>query len=341
MLHELQTVDRRVFEYWGHAASYLPMSDYRYYLPRMRGFEEPHHKWEKQRLEKYAQLMPGVLERIRKEGPLSSKDFIPPQKKKGGGWWEWRPTKVALELLFWRGALMITERRNFHRIYDLTERVLPSGIDTTLPTKEELGRFLVRRALAAYGIAREREIREHIHGHDKAIITQALHDLLDSGEVATVTVGLDKDAVYYALSTSLEKAAGLKKRTPRVHLLSPFDNLIIQRERLQSLFGYDYVLECYTPAARRQYGYFTLPILWGERFVGRLDPKAERKQRTLVVRSSQFESDIKESDRFYQALAHKLGDLARFNGCDEISVGGCSPATVKRTLQAALKKARP
>jgi len=338
-LHELQAVDRRVFEYWGHAASYLPMSDYRFYLPRMHGFEEPHRKWEKQRIEKYGHLMPAVLERIRKEGPLSSKDFIPPEKKKGTGWWDWRPTKVALELLFWRGELMITERRNFHRIYDLAERVLPPRVDLTVPTDKELGCFLVRRALGAYGIAREQEIREHIHGHDKSVYRQALNDLTESSDLVTVTIGKDMDTDFYALPEALEIAATLKKTSPRLHLLSPFDNLIIQRDRTQRLFGFDYRLECYTPAPKRQYGYFCLPILWGERLVGRLDPKAERKRRTLVIRLLQLEEGFKVTDRFCKALVGKLAELAQFNECDRVELKRCSPAGIKKTIKAQLKKA--
>ena len=162
MLHELQAVDRRVFEYWGHAASYLPISDYRYYLPLKRDYRNPRSKWTRQMLEKHGHLMDSVLERIRVEGPLGSRDFEPPPGIKRGTWWDWKPRKTALELLFWRGDLMVRERRNFQRLYDLTERVLPPETDTRIPDEDELGRFLVRRALSAHGVARERE-DQHIY----------------------------------------------------------------------------------------------------------------------------------------------------------------------------------
>lgn len=338
MLHELQARDRRVFEYWGHAASYLPMCDYRYYIPKMRYFDDPKQKWEKQRLDKFGHLMKPVLERIRKEGPLGSKDFIPKSEKKRGTWWDWRPSKVALELLFWKGDLMITERRNFSRIYDLTERVLPEGIDTSAPDDDELGRFLVRRALAAYGIAKENEIREHIHTTDKEMISESLHDLMDAGEVVSLKIGKSNSNNYYALSDLLERSSKLKKKSPQLRLLSPFDNLIIQRERIKNLFGFDYALECYVPASKRQYGYFVLPILWGEQFAGRLDPKSDRKKKILIIQKLFIEEGFYSDDTFLQALAQKLRGLAQFNECEKITVQKTDPASLKSKLLQLLKK---
>lgn len=337
MLHELQAEDRRIFEYWGHAASYLPMNDYRYSLPRMRRSDDPHSKWEKERLEKCGHLMPGVLKRIREEGPLSSADFARTDDRKRSPWWDWRPTKVALELLFLRGELMITERRNFHRVYDLTERVLPSDTDTTCPSNAEWGRFLVRRALGSYGVAKGTDIRDHIRGASKEIIATALNDLVESGQVIGVTVGHDKDSPWYGLSDCLQSIS-LRKNQPRLHLLSPFDNMVIQRERLKQLFDFDYTLECYVPAQKRKYGYFTLPILWGEEFVGRLDPKADRKKRLLIVRSVHLEPGFTADDRFMCALANKLWDLAAFNECDRIQVNSTSPRKVRRALQTQIKR---
>lgn len=337
MLHELQAKDRRIFEYWGHAASYLPMSDYRYYIPRMRGFDEPHSKWEKARLEKYGHLMKPVLERIQKEGPLMSNDFIPPKDRKKGTWWDWRPTKVALELLFWRGDLMITERRNFHRVYDLTERVLPEGIDTTVPDNDELGRFLVPRALSSYGLARENEIREHIHGTDKNIIANALNDLIETGEVVPVQLDKNKNADYYALPEILKQASKLKKKKPKIYILSPFDNLIIQRDRTNTLFNFDYALECYTPPSKRKFGYFVLPILWDEQFVGRLDPKADRKKRTFIVQKLALEENFKPDDMFFSALSGGLRDLARFNNCEKIELKKTIPSKIKKIVESELK----
>jgi uncharacterized protein YcaQ len=336
MLEALQALDRRVFEYWGHALSYLPMSDYRYYVPRMQALHDPKGKWEKGRLHKYGHLAPPMLERIRQEGPLSSKDFATPPEARTGGKDVAPPraqVRFALELLLLRGDLMVTERRKNQRIYDLTERVLPPGVDTTAPDEDDLGRFLVRRALSAYGVATEREVREHIDAADGEVIAQALVDLVEAGEVAPVEVEGDPGTEQYALSGDLERAAGLGPVPSLLQLLSPFDNLIIQRERVQRLFGFAYALECYTPPAKRKYGYFVLPLLWGERFVGRLDPKADRKKGVLSVRNLVLEPDFAPSDEFLAALAVKLAAFARFNGCEAIQFEQVTPADVRVPLE--------
>lgn len=339
MLHELQAKDRRVFEYWGHAASYLPMSDYRYHIPRMRSYHNPKGKWHRKRLEQCRHLLGPVLERIREEGPLSSEDFASPPGAKRGTWWDWKPSKVALEMLFWRGDLMITERRNFHKVYDLTERVLPESVDTTVPDDAELGQFLVCRALSAYGVAREKEIHDHIHAASREVISKALGDLLDAGEVIRLEIEELGEVDYYTLPETIDKCGALNQTPPQVSLLSPFDNLVIQRDRTKQFFGFDYTLECYTPAAKRKYGYFTLPILWGERLVGRLDPKADRKRGSLMVRNLVFEPEFGDFDELLPAFARHLREFARFNQCQEIQVQKALPTDIKPTLERLVEKA--
>jgi uncharacterized protein YcaQ len=343
MLHELQAKDRRVFEYWGHAMSYLPMSDYRYFLPKMRNFENPKSKWAKVSLTKCGHLTQPVLERIRKEGPLSSKDFKPPPGTKRGNWWDWKPTKIALEMLFWKGDLMITERRNFQKVYDLTERVLPEHVDTSVPNNNEIGQFLVRRALSANGFLQEKEIFNFLQpgaGRDSDIqaangdtILKSLHDLIGVGQVIPLKIAGGYDVNYYALSEIIDKSAKFGKRQPRVFILSPFDNLMIQRRRIKNLFGFDYSLECYVPASKRKFGYFTLSILWGETFVGRLDAKADSEKKTFIVRKLTFESNPKYLDDFLPIFAKKLADLARFNRCDKIQLLKVTPSKIKVNLK--------
>jgi hypothetical protein len=328
MLHELQAQDRRVFEYWAHAASYVPMSDYRYYLPRMRQAHDPYTKWERGRLEQFGHLMEPVLERIRQEGPLGSKDFATGDTQ--GTPRDRNPSKVALEMLFGRGQLMVTERRGFEKIYDLAERVLPADVDTRAPDDDELGRFFVRRALSACGVAQKKEIQVHIDAADKKLLAKALRDLVKDGQVIPVQVG---DADYYALPERLAQAGQLQAVPPRVSLLSPFDNLIIQRERVKRLFGFDYALECYMTAAKRKYGYFVLPILWGERLVGRLDPKAERKKKTFIIRNLALEPGFEAGNDFVSALNNALKTFAHFNGCEKITFEKVTPADLKPTLE--------
>ncbi len=333
MLHELQVQDRRVFEYWGHAASYLPMSDFRYYLPRKRSYKDPRSKWENDRLEKYGHLMEPVLDRIRKEGPLASKDFDPPPGTKRGTWWDWKPSKIALEMLFWRGELMITERNNFQKVYDLTERVLPEDVDTRMPEDCELGRFLVRRALGAHGVVQEKEIFAHINAASRKVVTQALNDLMDANKVIVVKIeGLD-DLDFYAFPEVIETAATLGGQSPCLFLLSPFDNLIIQRDRIERLFGFAYSLECYLPIAKRKFGYFALPMLWGERFVGRIDIKADHNQKRLLVRNLEFEPELSCFDDLLQSLTQSLRYFSHFNQCESIEVHKTTPEWIRTNLQ--------
>ncbi|MFA4987130.1 MAG: crosslink repair DNA glycosylase YcaQ family protein, partial [Candidatus Brocadiia bacterium] len=245
MLHELQAVDRRVFEYWGHAASILPMSDYRFYLPSMRAYRNPRSPWVRERLDNSKHLFDPILDRIRTEGPLATGDFEHNSDEKRGSWWDWKPAKSALELLFWRGDLMISQRRNFTRVYDLTERVLPPHVDTTVPDSRELGRFLVRRALNSFSIAPEREISDHIHG-GSSYVPDALREMVSDGEVVQLQIEGLAGLPVYALPQRIE-AAGDSDIAGEVHILSPFDNATIHRRWVKRLFGFDYTIECYVP----------------------------------------------------------------------------------------------
>ena len=331
MLHELQAQDRRVFEYWARAASYIPTSDYRYYLPKMRAFAAKPQT--RQWLEENAQLAKNVIDRIRREGPLGSADFSDTRGKRGS-WWDWKPAKKALETFFSMGELMITERRNFQRIYDLKERVLPAGTDTTEPDEDELACFAIRRALNGLGFVSTKTIR-----NTKAI-SEVIEEMVDSGEVTPVEIeGLNGEA-YYALTKHIGEVAKQLCTQMRLHILSPFDNLVINRGQLKELFDFEYKLECYFPAAKRRYGYFCLPILWGEQFVGRLDPKADRKHKIFIVRKMIFEPDFKDYDDLLPALAEKLHAFAAFNECEQIVVEETVPEKFKASLTRELDTGR-
>ncbi|TFH07844.1 MAG: winged helix-turn-helix domain-containing protein, partial [Candidatus Atribacteria bacterium] len=195
-LHDLQAVDRRIFEYWAHAIAFLPIADYRFYLPRMDRHRTGHRAWLSDWKKEHGQVLDEVLRRIRVDGALSSKDFEPPPGLQRGTWWDWKPAKRALEILFWQGDLMISERRKFQKLYDLTERVLPPGTDTSRPSVAELGRFHVRRALGGLGVARAKEIRDAFHVVDQAHIDASLKEMQQSKEVVALSIeGLDD--VYY------------------------------------------------------------------------------------------------------------------------------------------------
>ena len=330
MLGDLLAKDRRVFEWWTHAMAYIPMRDYRFYAPRM-GYQA---LWGRQRewLVEYADVIAHVKDRIRAEGPLGASDFEKPASFKTG-WWDWKPAKQALEILASMGELMVTRRQNFQRIFDLTERVLPPDVDTTPPTDEELQRFMVRFALNTSGVLRENEVQWSRQKADPAV----LQTLVDKGEVTAFEVeGLNGEPCY-ALSDVLESVSQSPNGEPHLHILSPFDNLIIDRRWLKAFFdGFEYTIECYLPEAKRKYGYFVLPILWGDRFVARLDSKADRKPKTFVIKRLLFEPDFDECEAVLPALVEKLRAFAAFNGCDNFAVEDVKPEKVKPALINAL-----
>lgn len=186
-LSDLLEKDKTIFEYWSHAASYLPMSDYRFSLPRKKSYEDGKSHWfgQDKKMNKY------VLDRIKAEGPLQSKDFE--FKREGpGNWYEWKPAKRALEQLFMEGKLMVAMRQGFHKVYDLTACVLPSTIDTSFPTEKEYSEHLILKAVQAHGFVNENEI-SYLRNGLKTPVNKALKRMLMEGELVEVKIeGLEK-----------------------------------------------------------------------------------------------------------------------------------------------------
>ena len=329
-LHDLVAIDRSIFEYWAHAMAFLPISDYRFYIPRMERHRTTSRAWLSEWKKENRHVLDQVLDRIRKEGPLSSKDFELAPGTKRGTWWNWKPAKRALEILFWQGHLMISERKNFQKIYDLTDRVLPPDTDTNSPTEEALGRFHVRRALGGLGIAQEREIQDAFHVANRSLIVKTLEEMHQAREVVPLAVE-GVDGTYYTLAETLKREDFPFSNT--AHILSPFDNLTIQRNRMERLFGFNYTLECYLPAAKRKYGYFVLPILWRHEIIGRLDAKADRKTETLIVKNLWFEPEFTSFDEALPAFVDTLARFARFNGCSMVEFNTIKPTGHKRRLK--------
>jgi len=333
MLHELQAKDRRVFEWWASAMSYVPMTDYRFYAVYMDKPLSWYHKWYEENVE----LTERVLERIKQEGPLGSSDFKPPKDFKRGDWWSWKPSKIALECLFSMGELMVTERRGFQRIYDIRERVLPLNLNRSTPTPDELARFQARRLLGGLGFGGVDSIQWARWG-SKPIEERIIQDLIDEGEVTSFQIEGFDDQSYCALTDRLDYALNQPAGdlTDIVHILSPFDNLVIRRGFVHTFFDFAYKLEAYTPKAERKYGYFSLPILWADRLVARVDAKADRKPKTFIVRNLVLEPGFKDLDAFIPLFADKLRDFASFNGCDRFAVEQADPVLARDLLRRAL-----
>ncbi len=301
---------KSAFEYWSHAAAYLPMRDYRFSLPRKMAFKTgQQNHWYKQDLK----LMNEVISRITSEGPLMAKDFESTGVKRQG--WGSKPTKQALECLFMQGDLMISERRNFHKVYDLTERVLPEGIDTSIPSDLEFGKHLINRYLAANGVGTVKEIAYLLKGV-QPLLRQALEQLIEEGTVIEVQIECEPYLTTPEALTSLNERLYRKQ----FKLLSPFDNLLIQRQRMVNLFSFQYQLECYVPESKRQFGYFGLPILWKGELVGQADCKVDKPNQQLNVLNLYLTSKATKSADLEADLAACLDSFARFNQCHQYQI---------------------
>jgi len=308
----LEAAPRRAFEYWAHAAAYLPMEDYRYCLPRMKRVAETGHDW----FPTDPQVVTGVLERIRAEGPMRSSDF------KGDGprgpWWDWKPAKAALEYLFMSGILLVAARPGFQKLYDLAERVLPPDIDTSFPDDIEQGDWYVRRAASAHGIFSEADVA-YMRKDGLSGIRAAIGRAVDSGSIAEATIQGDDARRLWVSTEALDRVsfATEKAEVRPVRIISPFDTYIIDRKRCARLLGFDYTLECYVPETRRKFGYFALPVLWHGKPAGLVDCKADRKAGILVVNKASLTDNPPEG--FQAAFDDELYAFAAFNGCESVS----------------------
>lgn len=300
---------RKVFEHWSHAASFLPMKDYRYSLPIKKEF-----KYKDNILgPRDPKLMKEILKRVKEEGPLRSKDFKQAKGVKNSGWWDWKPAKKALERLFLEGELEVTRREGFQKVYDLPERVIPSAVDKSFPTKKEYIRFLIKRTLRHHGVATSSEVGYLQKKNIKDAINKEFKEMLYSGEVVQVSIqGITE--FYYMTPDSMNS---LPRVSPKILILSPFDNMIIQRKKLKRFFNFDYQIECYVPAAKRKYGYFSLPVFSRALPFARIDCKVDREGKKLLVQSMHYEKNV-DRDFLKPKLQLKLNSFARFNNCQKV-----------------------
>ncbi|HEU5209366.1 MAG TPA: crosslink repair DNA glycosylase YcaQ family protein [Longimicrobiales bacterium] len=327
-----------LFEYWAHEASFLPIEDYPLLRHRMLDLDGKGWKYRHDWVEKNRDTIAHVLDVIREHGPVRSADFERIDQG-SGAWWGWKPEKRALEVMLTAGHLMVRRRDNFQRVYDLRERVLPDWDDTMLPDHETAERTLVLQAVQALGVATARWIADYYRTRpgETAMRVEAL---AREGKLLRIDVAGWKEPAYtHADSAELiERAAGGRIRPRHTTLLSPFDPLVWDRRRALTTFGFDYRLECYTPAPKRVYGYFTLPILHRGRLVGRLDPKAHRADGRMEIRSLYLEDGVDASDELAAALATSLRAFADWHETPDVVVSRTAPAGFARSLRSALAK---
>lgn len=300
--------DGRVYEYFTSDAGYLPMRDFRFSLPVKKAFETQGNPPGKPEIN----LMKEIMDRVEREGAVMVGDFENDRMEASSGWWDWRPAKVALERLYLNGSLMISRTKAFQKVYDLPLNLVPQETDLTMPTDEEYVRFVICRTLAALGIASVKEMAWRSRRVKGNTIKQELEKMVQADEVKVVNVEGIKGPLYMLPDQKMDI-----KLSNEVFILSPFDILNVFRHRLKDFFNFDYQIECFVPAPKRQYGYFSLPVLAGDVFIARMDAKADRKQKVLIVHNIHFEPlDLEQIilEQFIQALKA----FAQFNQCRDI-----------------------
>jgi uncharacterized protein YcaQ len=332
----------RLFEYWFHAACYLPLSEYRFRVPYMKksrtGRRERTRRWlakpETQALLKH------VYDRIEREGGLRARDFED-ERDERGLWWDWKPAKNALEHLFSRGDLMIANRVRFERVYDLTARVRPDWVDIEEPTDEEVALHVLGRSARALGISTTAQIADYSHDFSRMDAKPFVEQLLQRGLLLPVKVegasGETLDMVIHKehLST-LKAAADRALLAERTTFLAPFDSFFYPRGRDGQLWAFRQVLEAYKPAAQREWGYYTLPILHQERLVGRMDPRLDRKTGRLHIEALFLEPKIKLEQGLIEAIALTLKDFMQFHGAVDLIIEASRPRAFGKSLLRAL-----
>jgi uncharacterized protein len=306
---------RRFFEYWAHEASFLPMHLFPLLRWRMEAARTGAGTYEG--LSKFAREQPhyisSVLDEVRRRGSLTVRDLADPGKRLAG-WWGWSPGKIALEYLFWTGEVTAATRRNFERLYDLTDRVIPPEIFNARPVpRADAIRQLMLLSARALGVATFGDLRDYFR-LPLADAKQGLVELVEERSLEPVAVEGWRNPAYLAAG------AAIPRKTPACRsLLSPFDPLIWERSRAERLFGFSYRIEIYTPAPKRRHGYYVLPFLYGERFTARLCLKADRKNALLLVNTAHSENGIDQSETV-EALAGELTRLAGFLSLSGIEV---------------------
>lgn len=331
----------KLFEYWAHEACFLPVEDYALYRHRMLNAESLGWKYSRSWVEAHRVEVDHLLELIRVRGAVRAADFERTDGK-AGGWWEWKTEKRALEMLFTAGELMIARRQNFQRVYDLRERVLPSWDDSQLPFIEDTHRMLALKAIRALGITTAKWVSDYFRTGKRETLG-AVSALVNEEALISVEVeGWTEPALVHKENRKLLKEAASGKLKPELTtLLSPFDPLVWDRGRARAMFGFDYKLECYTPAPKRCYGYFTLPILHQGSLIGRLDAKAHRKEGIFEVKSLYLESSVRVNDELITNVAGAIRECAVWHKTPEVLVRESNPPGVAQRLLKAFRYSSP
>lgn len=331
-LDRLLWEDRKIFEYWAHQASLVLMEDYPLYSSMMRGFPGAFAKpwgpgWAKRNQEwmaKHSALKSKVLSELKQKGPLLSRQFEDKSlvKRRGSGWGSSSDASRMLSNLFFRGLVMVVGRQGNQKLWDLSEKFLPRGVSRKELSPDQVEHIAVQRSIKALGVANGSEIAYHFLRGRYRNLKATIKRLLDESKIYRVEieggpVGTGERYIHENDLPLLKEIESNEWR-PRTTLLSPFDNLICDRTRTKLLFNFDYTVEIYTPPHKRKYGYYVLPILHGDRLIGRIDPLMNRKNGRLEIKAVHAETKAPKSDEVSAEIRNAIHDLSRFLHAKEV-----------------------
>ena len=341
-LEALQWEERKLFEYWAHAASIVLTEEFPIQVRGVRWHQTGDTGWEQRKkewLEKNSSFSEYVLGEIRERGPLQSKDFAGTSSSNwtSTNWTDDRNITRMLDHLWMRGEVMVAGRKNGQRLWDLAERVLPDWTPREALSDRECTCIAAQKSLRMLGVATAKQIKNNYTRYRYPHLPQVLKELEREGIIQQVAVGDHGNTLpgtWYIHSDDLPVLEGIEAGDwqPRTTLLSPFDNLIAYRERTEALFDYRFRIEIYVPKHLREYGYYVLSILHGDRIIGRIDPVMDRKAKRLNINAVYAEPHAPLTTEAAQSIAASIADLATFLGAMSIDYGERVPAEWRPTL---------
>ena len=331
-LDRLLWSEKKLFEYWAHQASIVLMEDYPLYYYMMRGYPDVVLRslgpvWRarvKKWLGKNSDLRDYVLTELKQKGPLLSRQFEDKTRAKprGFGWSSWSDVSRMLSHLYFKGEVMVVGRQGKQKLWDISERFLPSWVPRKELSEQEVQYEAVQRSLRALGTANESEISWHFLRGRYRNLKDTLKQLEAESKIQTVDIAdgpLGKGARYiHSQDLRILDELDSGNWEPRVSLLSPFDNLFCDRARTKLLFNFDYTIEIYTPQNKRKYGYYVLPILYGDKFIGRLDPLMDRKSKRLFIKAVHAEPAAPKDKDVSREIRESVEHLSEFLGAKEV-----------------------
>ncbi|EEV5861778.1 winged helix-turn-helix domain-containing protein [Escherichia coli] len=312
-----------LMEYWAHEACFMPRSDFRLIRHRMLAPEKMGWKYKDAWMQEHEAEIAQLIQHIHDKGPVRSADFEHPRKG-ASGWWEWKPHKRHLEGLFTAGKVMVIERRNFQRVYDLTHRVMPDWDDERdLVSQTEAEIIMLDNSARSLGIFREQWLADYYRLKRPALAAWREARAEQQQIIAVHVEKLGNLWLHDDLLPLLERALAGKLTATHSAVLSPFDPVVWDRKRAEQLFDFSYRLECYTPAPKRQYGYFVLPLLHRGQLVGRMDAKMHRQTGILEVISLWLQEGIKPTTTLQKGLRQAITDFANWQQTTRVTLGCC------------------